>query len=139
MQDVINYVEQKLDLLELSELISGEDAARRASAFLPVIARLNNFKWEYAQKEIQTKSLRDATKANVMADLPEMKVTEEGKKKAITVGERDTLLDSNSDYQGAREQAEQAKAAGGVINNYIEMFTNAHIFYRGLAKGMDSE
>lgn len=134
MQDVIDYISPYLDQLTLEEVLSPLEAARRASTFLGVLAHLNNFKWRYSQKEVESKSVRDATLAEIQAAVEEEAAREN---KKLTVDKMKAKVESSAEYIEARESAELSKAAVGIINNYVALFTNAHIFYRSLAK--DSE
>ena len=109
-------------VLHLDNSVDPNEANKRASKFLAATAHLNEYKRQYKKEQIKATSLERAIYAQGMQSTEVKNVTE---KKAFA--------EANSSYIEARENLETIEAELSYIQTYMDIFQNAHIFYRKLA------
>lgn len=99
------------------------EAKERAAKFLQVSAILLACLKETEIQLTKTRSVLDATYAQVMLETTGSKITE-----------KKVLMEANPAYMKAREDHEQTEATREWIKNYTRLFDNAHILYRQYAR-----
>jgi len=117
-----DFISKCANLLELSEGITPQEASKRAAKFLAAHAVLNEYKRQYKQEQIKATSLERAVYAQGMANDTAKNVTE---KKAFA--------EASGSYIEARENLEAIQAELSYLQTYMDIFQNAHVFYRKLS------
>ena len=100
------------------------EAELKASEFLRLNARLISAKFELKSDAVKLTSLRDAVYKGALD-------TAEG----TNVTTKKINAESNRDYQQIREGVEYTENKIEYVKHYIDLFKDAHIFYRQLSKG----
>lgn len=111
-------------LLAVPKAISSSEAERRAGEFLAVMAQITD--WRYALSEAKIKEL--TTQTAVFAEQLSLGT-------AKTVTENKLTAESSKVYSYAREAFERTENDLAFLKAYYEVFLNAHLFYRTMAKG----
>lgn len=124
MSDMREYIEQYAKLLPVGTSISFTEAERRAGEFLAAQATLTDWRHMLSSERIKLTSLQTAIFAQEMA-----------KGVAKTVTENKLNAESSPEYIKAREELEQVENDISFLKAYYDIFQNAHIFYRNMAKG----
>lgn len=122
-EDVKQYVDEHVDLI-----VFGKDSMResmeRASKFLVVISILSEFRLSLERRKAQDITLREALYHKAIN-------AAEGK----NVTEKKIEAEANPEYTTGRESVENLDAQISWAKTNIDIFNNAHILYRNLAKG----
>ena len=124
MEDIHKYVEEHLELLPTDKVLSGSEAEKRANAFLIAIAVLAQEVHTMTNDKIKAKSLK-ATEYNVAFS---------GSTKTNAPG-READAEAADAYIAAREDLETVDNNIQYIQTMMEVFTNAHLLLRQIAKG----
>jgi hypothetical protein len=123
MKNIDEFLEPYLAKLPMEGVISDIEAAKRSSEFLNASAHLTAYKLELMNNEIESSSVEDAAFASAINE------QEGGDAK-----KREANAKANPLYMGAKKDHALKKAQVRTIDSYINIFTNAHIFYRRLVK-----
>jgi len=100
------------------------DCEVRASDFIAMNAVLITHKYDLRSEVVTLTSLRDAIfkQALLTAD-------------ASNVTTKKVIAEANGDYQKIRERLELTENKIEYVRHFIDLFKDAHIFYRQLSKG----
>lgn len=122
-KDIKSYIEENLDLLPSDKVLSQIDAQKRASKFLAVIAVLAEAKYDLSNEKIKIQSLFSIA-------------TNESLKSAegSTVGARTAAAEASVPYIEARESLETIENNIKYIHTMADIFLNAHLLLRNMAK-----
>jgi hypothetical protein len=127
MSEMKDYIESCSALLPVSTSISYVEAERRAGEFLVAMAKITDWKHILTSEKIKLLSLQTAVYAQEM-----------GKGTAKTVTENKLTAEASAEYTKAREDLENVDNDISYLRSFYELFNNAHIFYRTMAKGENS-
>lgn len=105
-------------------MVSSVEAERRAGEFLTALSYLANWRHLFTTSKIKALSLQTVAYSEQMGKADSKQVTE---KKAIA--------EAHPEYIKAREEFEGIENDITCLKSYQEIFMNAHVFYRQLAKG----
>lgn len=122
--DIKVYIEKYQKLLPLNNSISFTDAEKRASMFLDIMATITEYRHALSEGKIKSLSVQNAVYA-----------TELAKCTGKTVTENKIAVEASEEYTAAREEFEMTENDLNYLKAYYEIFNNAHIFYRNMAKG----
>ena len=117
-------VEQYTPLLALNGSISTSESEKRASIFLHAMAQIINAKHELNEEKIKISSVHTATYAEQLS---------KGTKKTMT--ENKTEAEASVPFINSREALERIENDIAFLKAYYDVFNNAHVLYRQLAKG----
>lgn len=118
------FIQKYSDLLPLGNSVSFAEAERRAAEFLRALATVTNLRHMFSGEKIKLLSIQTSTYA-----------VELNKGTAKTVTENKLTAEASKEYIKAREDLEAVENDISYLKAYYEIFTNAHIFYRNMAKG----
>lgn len=118
------FIDEYKKLLPLGKSISAAEAERRASKFLEAMATIADLKHEFTKAKIKDLSVQTAVYAEQLA-----------KGTGKTVTENKTAAEASKEYTEARETLESTDNDISYLKTYYEIFHDAHILYRTLAKG----
>lgn len=124
MSEMTDYIQKYTALLPRQSFISQDEAEKKAGEFLCAQAKITEWKHLLTSEKIKLLSLQTATYA-----------TEMSKGTAKTVTENKLTAEASVDYVKAREELEQVENDLSYLRSFYDIFNNAHIFYRNLAKG----
>lgn len=124
MKEIKEFIDETAGLLPLAKSISMPDAERRASLFLAAMAKITNWKHMLAEEKIKLLSIQTSVYAEQIS-----------KGTAKTITENKLTAEASSEYTVAREDFERIENDISYLKAYYEVFNNAHIFYRTMAKG----
>lgn len=124
MQEIKDYVSQINKLLPIGTSLSYTEYEKRAATFLDAMSKLIDQKHLLSEDKIKLLSIQSVTYAQELS-----KVT--GK----TITENKITVEANPVYINAREALEGIDNDINYIKAHLELYTNAHIFFRNLAKG----
>jgi hypothetical protein len=111
-------------LLPMNTSVSFTEAEKRAASFLLIAAHITNWRYELSQHKIKLLSVQTAVYAEQLF---------KGTSKTMT--ENKVSAEASLDYMKAREDLEMIENDLAYLKAYYEVFNNAHIFYRGMARG----
>lgn len=114
------------ELLPVGTSISYTEAERRAGEFLSAMATVTNVKHLLNSDKIRLLSIQTAVYAEQMS-----------KGTAKTVTENKLTAEASEEYTKAREDLENIDNDISYLRAYYDIFNNAHIFYRTMAKGVN--
>lgn len=123
MKDLSEIVSRYSKLLPLNQSISTVDAEKKASEFLVALAELADLKHAFMEQKIKLVSLHTSVYAEEMS---------KGTSKTMT--ENKLVAEASKAYISARESMENIENDINYIKSYYEIFLNAHLFYRTMAK-----
>lgn len=124
MNALLEEIETYTDLLPTSgNSVSKSDAEDRATKFLVISSKLLNARFLANEDKIKAISIAKSIFAQV---------TREADGKNVT--EKKLNAEANSDYQEAREYLEKIENKVDFFKTYINIFNDAHVFYRQLSK-----
>lgn len=118
-----DYLEKYAKLLPVGTSISYTEAERRAGEFLAAMASITNMKHDFSDEKIKLLSIQTAVYAQEMS-----------KGTAKTVTENKMMAEASIEYTKAREELEKIENDISYLKAYFDIFNNAHIFYRNMAK-----
>lgn len=124
MNSLSEFIEQYAKLLPVGTSISYTEAERRAGEFLAAQATLIDLKHTFSSEKIKLLSAQSAVYAQELF-----------KGTAKTVTENKVAVEASEEYTKAREALEQVDNDISYLKAYLDVFNNAHIFYRNMAKG----
>lgn len=119
-----DFIEQYLELLPTTNGVSQVEAERRAAEFLVGAAHLSTLRQLYANELSKALSMERAMYCRILATIKGEKITENKIK-----------IEANHEYQEYREKLEGIQSDIDYLKQHHDIFFNAHIFYRQLAKG----
>lgn len=100
------------------------NAFEKATKFLIVVAILSEYKMELEKRKSKVSTLRDAFYAHAI-------INSDGK----NAPEKKAQAESNKEYTDQRERTEELDSEIYWVRSTIEIFNNAHVLYRQMAKG----
>lgn len=121
--DIKAYIEENIYLLPSDKVLSQIEAQKRASKFLAVVAVLAEQKHELSNDKIKLQSLFS------IANNESLRSAE-----GSSVGARTAAAEASSPYIEARESVEEVENNIKYLHTMMEVFNNAHILLRGMAK-----
>ena len=124
MTEIKQFIDQYSELLPVGTSISYTEAERRAGEFLSAMATITNFRHLLSTDKIRLLSVQTAVYAEQML-----------KGTAKTVTENKLTAEASAEYTKAREDLEHIENDLSYLKSYYEIYNNAHIFYRAMAKG----
>jgi hypothetical protein len=124
MNEIKEYIQRFESLLPVGTSISYTEAEKRAGEFLAAQAMITNWRHLLSTDKIRLLSVQTAVYAQQML-----------KGTAKTVTENKLTAEASEEYTSAREALEQIENDLSYLKAYYDIFNNAHIFYRGMAKG----
>jgi len=124
MNDIKSFVEKYAALLPLGGSLSSVEYERRAGEFLAAMATITNVRHMLTADKIRLTSVQTAVYANQMS-----------KGAAKTVTENKLNAEASEECLKAREELEGVENDITYLKAYYEIFQNAHVMYRNLAKG----
>lgn len=126
MNDIKQYIEQYTKLLPVGKSISYTEAERRAGEFLSAMATLSDYKHILSEDKIRLLTVQTVTYASEMS-----------KGTAKTVTENKLSAEASGEYIKAREELERIENDISYVKAMYDVFNNAHIFFRTMAKGVN--
>lgn len=127
MNDIKAMISGYEAMLSVGSSISYVEAEQRAGEFLAAMAHITNIKHLLSGEKIKLTSIQTATYATEML-----------KGTAKTVTENKLTAEASATYTTAREELEGIENDISYLKAYYDIFNNAHIFYRSMAKGDNS-
>ena len=127
MKEVKDKLSQYNALLPVGTGLTQAEAERRASKFLEAMYYLTDLKHTFFDDKIRTLTTQNATFA-----------TELAKATGKTITENKVTVEASAPYSAAREAFEFAENDISYLRACYEIYSNAHIFFRNLAKGENS-
>jgi len=124
MQEIKDLIEKYSALLSLSKSISLPEAERRASEFLVAMAKITDIRHMFSEDKIKYTSVQTAVYAQELS-----------KGTAKTMTENKVTAEASAEYLKAREDLERIENDIAYLRSYYDIFNNAHIFFRTMAKG----
>lgn len=124
MKDIKEFIDQYVKLLPVNKSISMPEAERRAGEFLVALATLTDWRHSFSEDKIRLLSTQTAIYAQELS-----------KGTAKTMTENKIFAESSESYTKAREEYERSENDISYLRAYYEIFRDAHIFYRTMAKG----
>lgn len=124
MNNLQEYLLEYQKLLPVGTSISFTEAERRAGLFLEAMAKITNWRHDFSCQRIKELTSQTATYAQELS-----------KGTAKTVTENKVTAESSQEYIVAREALEQTENDLSYLKAFHDIFQNAHIFYRNMAKG----
>lgn len=124
MTEIKDMIDKYVLLLPVNASISAPEAERRAGEFLSAMATITNFRHLFSEDKIRCLSVQTATYAEELA-----------KGTAKTITENKTVAEASQSYMASREALEHIENDLSYLKSYYEIFQNAHVFYRNMAKG----
>ena len=122
--DIKAYIEKYQKLLPLNNSISFTEAEKRASMFLDVMATITEWRHALSEGKIKSLSVQNAVYAEEL-----------GKCTGSTITGNKVIVEASEAYTAAREEFEMTENDLSYLKAYFDIFNNAHIFYRNMAKG----
>lgn len=101
-----------------------KEATERTTKFLVVVSILADHRLDLERHKAKVSTLRDAFYSKAMTEA-------EGK----TITEKKLKADQEVNYTNQREAVEEIEAEISWIKTHIDIFNNAHVTYRQIAKG----
>jgi hypothetical protein len=110
--------------MPVSGHVTEKEANYRATEFLVALAQIADFRSIYGEDHIKNTSVLATVYALTM-----------GQQSAKTVTENKMNAEATKEYVDAREASERTELEISQLKLMTEIYSNAHIFYRGKAKG----
>jgi len=117
------YLTTQAELLPVNRSISTPEAERRAGVFLETCAKIVDWRHALSEGKIQATTMQSVTYAEELS-----KCT--GK----TITENKLTVEASPVYTSAREELESVENDINYLKAMHEVFLNAHLFYRAMAK-----
>lgn len=117
------HLQQFIELLPVNKSISAPEAERRAGLFLQACAELAERRHFLGEDKIKLTTVKAITYRE-----------EQSKAEGKTVGERAAEVEASTPYIESREALESADNDINYLKAMHEVFLNAHLFYRSMAK-----
>lgn len=126
MNEIKEFIQKYESLLPVGTSISYTEAERRAGEFLSAMASITNFRHLLGNEKIKLLSIQTAVYAQEMA---------KGTDKTVTVNKMNA--EASLEYTKVREELEGVENDLSYLKAYYDIFNNAHIFFRTMAKGVN--
>ena len=126
MSALKEILEKYEPLLPVGTSISYTEAEKRAGLFLEAMAMITNARHILNSEKIKLLSVQTATYAQEMS-----------KGTAKTVTENKLSAEASESYTKAREDLENIDNDLSYLKAFYDIYNNAHIFYRTMAKGVN--
>lgn len=110
-------------LLPSSTSFSTTEAERRAGEFLVVMAKITDWRHQLYEDKIKKLTVQTATFAEQMS-----------LGTSSTMTQNKMIAEASKPYEKSREDLERVDNDLSYLKAMYEIFLNAHIFYRGIAK-----
>lgn len=123
-KEITEYIDKLAAKLPLNKSISFPEAEKRASEFLEAQAKITNIRHMLSEEKIKLLSTQTAVYAEELS-----------KGTGKTVTENKTTAEASKAYISAREDFERIENDLAYLRAYYDIFQNAHVFYRQMAKG----
>lgn len=123
MKGMREFVDEFAKLLPVGTSVSLTEAERRAGEFLVAQATIANWKHDFASEQSRLQSTLIATYAQEMS-----------KGTAKTMTENKMFAESSDEHIKAREELEGIESDISYLRAYADIFSQAHVFYRNMAK-----
>lgn len=127
MNDIKEHFSQYEKLLPVGKSLSFPEAERRAGEFLAAMAAITNYRHIFSEDRIKFTTIQSVVYAEELS-----------KGTAKTVTENKVTVEASPAYTEAREALERIENDINYLKAFYEVFNNAHIFYRNMAKGDNS-
>jgi hypothetical protein len=124
MSDMKAMLSRYNELLPVGTSVSYTEAERRAGEFLYAMSEVTNLKHVFSSEKIKLLTVQTTTYASEM-----------GRGTAKTVTENKLTAEASSEYIMAREGLEEVDNDISYLRAMFDVYQNAHVFYRQLAKG----
>jgi len=122
--EIKEYIEKYASKLAVNKMVSFTEAEKRAGEFLYAQAQITDWRHLLSEEKIKLTSIQLATYAEQLSLCT-------GK----TVTENKTTVEASKEYQKAREDLESVENDIAYLKAYYDIFQNAHVFFRQMAKG----
>lgn len=126
MREIKEFIEKYEALLPVSSSISYTEAERRAGEFLSAMAMITSWRHVLSEDKIRLLTVQTAAYASEMF-----------KGTAKTVTENKLAAEASTEHTRAREELERIENDIAYLKAFYDIFNNAHIFYRTMAKGVN--
>lgn len=110
-------------LLPSSASFSTTEAERRAGEFLVIMAKITDWRHQLHEDKIKKLTVQTATFAEQMS-----------LGTSSTMTQNKMVAEASKPYEKAREDLERVENDLSYLKAMFDVFNNAHIFYRGIAK-----
>lgn len=120
----MDFINQWQALLPMDGSVSQLESERRASIFLSAMAHITTWRLLYAEELIRATSISTATYGSLVTNSESRNITE-----------AKILVQGSPEYQKVNEEAQHLEVRVRALGEFYNVFINAHIFYRHLAKG----
>ena len=127
MHELKEFIEKYTALLPINGSVSYVEAERRAGEFLSVLARISDWRHIFSEEKIKLTSVQLAVYAERL---------QAGTSSTVT--QNKVQAEASPEYTQAREDLERIENDIHYLKTYAEIFLNAHIFYRSVARGNES-
>lgn len=127
MSDMKEFISKYTALLPVGTSISYTEAEKRAGEFLVAMATITSWRHDFTVEKIKLLSVQTSVYAQEL-----------GKGTAKTMTENKVTAEASGEYTRAREDLEMVDNDISYLRTFYEIFNNAHIFYRTMAKGENS-
>lgn len=124
MGDMKDLIDKYAALLPIGTSVSYTEAERRSGEFLSAQAIITDMRLMLSNEKIKLLTVQTATFA-----------VELSKGTAKTVTENKLTAESSPEYIKAREELERVENELSYLKSYYEIFGNAAVFYRQMARG----
>lgn len=124
MKEVKDLLDKYVRMLPMGTSVSYTEAEKRAGAFLEAMALVTEFRHMLSQEKIRALSTQTAVYAQELV---------KGTGKTMT--ENKIAAEASGEYTKAREDLEGLDNDLSYLKAHYEIFQNAHVFYRNVAKG----
>lgn len=125
--NIKEYIQKYNELLPVGTSISYTEAERRAGEFLSARATINDMSFELGKEKLKLTTIQTVVYANLMS-----------KGTAKTVTENKLTAEANEEYIKAREDLEDVENTLKYLRTQDDIFKDAHIYYRSMAKESNS-
>lgn len=123
MKEVKEQIQVWNEMLPTGKVVTQIEAERRASQFLVASAHIAEWVHIFRDSKIKAESVQVATFSSEM-----------NKSESKLVTEKKAQAEASTSYVKAREEFEYIENDISYLKTYAEIYNNAHIFYRGIAK-----
>jgi hypothetical protein len=124
MKEIKEFIVKYSELLPVGKSVSFTEAERRAGEFLSAQASITEYRHVLNEEKIRLLTAQTATFAEEMS---------KGTSKTVT--ENKMHAEASASYIAAREELERLENDLSYLKAYYDIFQNAHVFYRQMAKG----
>jgi hypothetical protein len=124
MKEIKDYLGEFEKLLPIGKSVSPVEAERRAGQFLVALATIANYRHLFSEDRIRSTSIQSAVYAEELS-----------KCEGSTITANKITVEASGPYTSAREGLERTENDLSYLKAFQEIFMNAHVFYRNLAKG----